>query len=173
MGHKNCFDFIDVCFFEWYLQHFGSFLCCFFCYISSDVIYFSCSRISTTNTEMLRQLPEGTLREKIEKLASSLSFPLKKLFVVDGSTRSSHSNVSIQSFTLAYFPFHSLLYPFSINYNFIWWGFFHLQFGNFLLITLSCFIKLTWYFSASGYIVVLLYQFLWLVLNINYYRKDE
>ncbi|XP_024044452.1 CAAX prenyl protease 1 homolog isoform X2 [Citrus clementina] len=37
-------------------------------------------------------LPEGELREKIEKLASSLKFPLKKLFVVDGSTRSSHSN---------------------------------------------------------------------------------
>ncbi|KAI5440504.1 hypothetical protein KIW84_010110, partial [Lathyrus oleraceus] len=35
-------------------------------------------------------LPDGPLREKIEKLASSLKFPLKKLFVVDGSTRSSH-----------------------------------------------------------------------------------
>lgn len=32
---------------------------------------------------------------KIENLASSLKFPLKKLFVVDGSTRSSHSNVRI------------------------------------------------------------------------------
>ncbi|PQM37035.1 CAAX prenyl protease 1 homolog [Prunus yedoensis var. nudiflora] len=41
-------------------------------------------------------LPEGELRLKIEKLASSLKFPLKKLFVVDGSTRSSHSNVRIQ-----------------------------------------------------------------------------
>ncbi|XP_042496367.1 CAAX prenyl protease 1 homolog isoform X2 [Macadamia integrifolia] len=37
-------------------------------------------------------LPDGELREKIENLASSLKFPLKKLFVVDGSTRSSHSN---------------------------------------------------------------------------------
>ena len=34
------------------------------------------------------------MREKIEALAASLKFPLKKLFVVDGSTRSSHSNVS-------------------------------------------------------------------------------
>uniref|UniRef100_A0A2P2M8T2 CAAX prenyl protease n=1 Tax=Rhizophora mucronata TaxID=61149 RepID=A0A2P2M8T2_RHIMU len=41
-------------------------------------------------------LPEGGLRTKIENLASSLKFPLKKLFVVDGSTRSSHSNVRIQ-----------------------------------------------------------------------------
>ncbi|KAK4339309.1 hypothetical protein RND71_040771 [Anisodus tanguticus] len=32
-------------------------------------------------------LPQGELRLKIENLASSLKFPLKKLFVVDGSTR--------------------------------------------------------------------------------------
>ncbi|KAG9455291.1 hypothetical protein H6P81_008195 [Aristolochia fimbriata] len=43
-------------------------------------------------------LPEGALREKIEKLASSLKFPLKKLFVVDGSTRSSHSNAYMYGF---------------------------------------------------------------------------
>ncbi|KAG6748144.1 hypothetical protein POTOM_048045 [Populus tomentosa] len=43
-------------------------------------------------------LPEGELREKIEKLASSLKFPLKKLFVVDGSTRSSHSNAYMYGF---------------------------------------------------------------------------
>ncbi|KAG7028608.1 CAAX prenyl protease 1-like protein [Cucurbita argyrosperma subsp. argyrosperma] len=43
-------------------------------------------------------LPAGDLREKIEKLASSLKFPLKKLFVVDGSTRSSHSNAYMYGF---------------------------------------------------------------------------
>ncbi|XP_077233239.1 CAAX prenyl protease 1 homolog [Tasmannia lanceolata] len=43
-------------------------------------------------------LSEGGLREKIEKLASSLKFPLKKLFVVDGSTRSSHSNAYMYGF---------------------------------------------------------------------------
>lgn len=43
-------------------------------------------------------LPEGQLREKIEKLAASLKFPLKKLFVVDGSTRSSHSNAYMYGF---------------------------------------------------------------------------
>lgn len=37
-------------------------------------------------------LPEGSLRKKIEALAIRLKFPLKKLFVVDGSKRSSHSN---------------------------------------------------------------------------------
>ncbi|XP_050387643.1 CAAX prenyl protease 1 homolog [Argentina anserina] len=43
-------------------------------------------------------LPDGQLREKIETLASSLKFPLKKLFVVDGSTRSSHSNAYMYGF---------------------------------------------------------------------------
>ncbi|CAN6232318.1 unnamed protein product [Urochloa humidicola] len=43
-------------------------------------------------------LPEGVLREKIEMLAASLKFPLKKLFVVDGSTRSSHSNAYMYGF---------------------------------------------------------------------------
>ncbi|CAH2069234.1 unnamed protein product [Thlaspi arvense] len=43
-------------------------------------------------------LPDGDLRGKIEKLASSLKFPLKKLFVVDGSTRSSHSNAYMYGF---------------------------------------------------------------------------
>ena len=31
-------------------------------------------------------------RESIEALAGSLKFPLKKLFVIDGSKRSAHSN---------------------------------------------------------------------------------
>ncbi|CAL0308434.1 unnamed protein product [Lupinus luteus] len=43
-------------------------------------------------------LPDGQLREKIEKLAASLKFPLKKLFVIDGSTRSSHSNAYMYGF---------------------------------------------------------------------------
>ncbi|THU73215.1 hypothetical protein C4D60_Mb04t20460 [Musa balbisiana] len=43
-------------------------------------------------------LPDGELRKKIEKLAASLKFPLKKLFVVDGSTRSSHSNAYMYGF---------------------------------------------------------------------------
>mmetsp|Transcript_13881 Transcript_13881/g.35429 ORF Transcript_13881/g.35429 Transcript_13881/m.35429 type:complete len:424 (+) Transcript_13881:3-1274(+) len=37
-------------------------------------------------------LEEGELRSKIYALAEKLNFPLTKLFVVDGSTRSSHSN---------------------------------------------------------------------------------
>ncbi|XP_057979826.1 CAAX prenyl protease 1 homolog [Malania oleifera] len=43
-------------------------------------------------------LPDGELKRNIEALASSLQFPLKKLFVVDGSTRSSHSNAYMYGF---------------------------------------------------------------------------
>lgn len=37
-------------------------------------------------------LEEGELRSAIEALAASLKFPLGRIYVVDGSTRSSHSN---------------------------------------------------------------------------------
>ncbi|XP_016675308.1 CAAX prenyl protease 1 homolog [Gossypium hirsutum] len=43
-------------------------------------------------------LPEGELKLKIEKLAFSLKFSLKKLFVVNGSTRSSYSNAYMYCF---------------------------------------------------------------------------
>lgn len=43
-------------------------------------------------------LPEGELRTKIENLAASIDFPLKKLFVVEGSKRSSHSNAYFYGF---------------------------------------------------------------------------
>ncbi|KAH9271840.1 hypothetical protein BASA83_005942 [Batrachochytrium salamandrivorans] len=37
-------------------------------------------------------LPDGELKVKIDALAKSVEFPLTKVFVVDGSKRSSHSN---------------------------------------------------------------------------------
>ncbi|XP_040568591.1 CAAX prenyl protease 1 homolog [Lepeophtheirus salmonis] len=43
-------------------------------------------------------LPDGELRTKIEELASSVQFPLYKLFVVEGSKRSSHSNAYFYGF---------------------------------------------------------------------------
>lgn len=43
-------------------------------------------------------LEDGELKTKIEALASSLAFPLKKLFVVDGSRRSAHSNAYMYGF---------------------------------------------------------------------------
>ena len=43
-------------------------------------------------------LPEGQLRSQIEELAASIQFPLYKLFVVEGSKRSSHSNAYFYGF---------------------------------------------------------------------------
>ncbi|CAM6001606.1 unnamed protein product [Sphagnum balticum] len=43
-------------------------------------------------------LPEGELKTMIEALASRLEFPLKKLYVVEGSKRSSHSNAYMYGF---------------------------------------------------------------------------
>ena len=43
-------------------------------------------------------LPDGSLKSAIEELASSLQYPLKKIFVVDGSKRSSHSNAYMYGF---------------------------------------------------------------------------
>ncbi|GBN85530.1 CAAX prenyl protease 1 [Araneus ventricosus] len=43
-------------------------------------------------------LPEGTLRARIEELAQSINFPLKKLYVVEGSKRSAHSNAYFYGF---------------------------------------------------------------------------
>lgn len=43
-------------------------------------------------------LPEGELRTQIEELAASIEFPLYKLFVVEGSKRSSHSNAYFYGF---------------------------------------------------------------------------
>lgn len=37
-------------------------------------------------------LPEGKLRDRIEELAKTVNFPLKNIFVVENSKRSSHSN---------------------------------------------------------------------------------
>ena len=43
-------------------------------------------------------LVEGELRTNIEKLAKSLDFPLYKLYVVEGSKRSAHSNAYMYGF---------------------------------------------------------------------------
>lgn len=43
-------------------------------------------------------LPEGELKNDIESMAKSISFPLTKLYVVEGSKRSSHSNAYLYGF---------------------------------------------------------------------------
>ncbi|KAI9320493.1 peptidase family M48-domain-containing protein [Dichotomocladium elegans] len=46
----------------------------------------------------LTPLEEGELRTRIEELAGRIQFPLKKLYVIDGSKRSSHSNAYFYGF---------------------------------------------------------------------------
>lgn len=41
---------------------------------------------------------QGSLRTEIEELASSLKFPLTKLYQMDGSKRSAHSNAYMYGF---------------------------------------------------------------------------
>ncbi|XP_041439964.1 CAAX prenyl protease 1 homolog isoform X1 [Xenopus laevis] len=43
-------------------------------------------------------LPEGDLKEAIENMAKSIDFPLTKVYVVEGSKRSSHSNAYFYGF---------------------------------------------------------------------------
>lgn len=43
-------------------------------------------------------LPEGELKSCIEALAASVDFPLYKLYIVEGSKRSSHSNAYMYGF---------------------------------------------------------------------------
>ena len=43
-------------------------------------------------------LPEGVLRTAIEQLAAKISFPLTKIYIVEGSKRSSHSNAYFYGF---------------------------------------------------------------------------
>lgn len=44
------------------------------------------------------KLPEGSLKDQIYEMAGKLEFPLTKLFVMDGSKRSSHSNAFMFGF---------------------------------------------------------------------------
>ncbi|VDP20759.1 unnamed protein product [Soboliphyme baturini] len=43
-------------------------------------------------------LADGELKSKIERLADSVQYPLKKIFIVEGSKRSSHSNAYLFGF---------------------------------------------------------------------------
>ncbi|KRZ74693.1 CAAX prenyl protease 1 -like protein, partial [Trichinella papuae] len=43
-------------------------------------------------------LPDGELRTRLEQLAGNVEYPLKKIFVVDGSKRSGHSNAYLYGF---------------------------------------------------------------------------
>jgi len=48
--------------------------------------------------DKVEPLPEGEVREAIEKLADGLDYPLKGLYQIDGSKRSAHSNAYLYGF---------------------------------------------------------------------------
>lgn len=64
----------------------------FFTLIVSVLISFIYSDYIAPLLDKFTPLPDGNLKTKIEELAASINFPLKKLLVVEGSKRSSHSN---------------------------------------------------------------------------------
>ncbi|XP_077540975.1 CAAX prenyl protease 1 homolog isoform X1 [Haemaphysalis longicornis] len=64
----------------------------FFTLVVSVLMSFIYSDFIAPLLDKFTPLPEGQLKTRIEELAASINFPLKKLFVVEGSKRSSHSN---------------------------------------------------------------------------------
>lgn len=69
--------------FFYYLWLFGVVISCVLIFFEREI-----SGLFDTFTAM----PKGELRDKIEKLASQVNFPLQNIFIVDGSKRSAHSN---------------------------------------------------------------------------------
>ncbi|CAO3571417.1 unnamed protein product [Mortierella alpina] len=76
----------------------------FFFYIWLFLVAFQLILVSIYPTyiqplfNQFQSLPEGELRTMIEALASRIHFPLTKLFVIDGSKRSGHSNAYFYGF---------------------------------------------------------------------------
>lgn len=62
-----------------------------FCFVVICILTFFHGEIAAL-FDKFTPLPPGNLRSQIEKLSSSLKFPLKNIFVVEGSKRSAHSN---------------------------------------------------------------------------------
>ncbi|KAF8778713.1 CAAX prenyl protease 1 homolog [Argiope bruennichi] len=69
-----------------------------FCVILSLVLMTVYADFIAPLFDKFTPLPEGPLRTRIEELAKSISFPLKKLYVVEGSKRSAHSNAYFYGF---------------------------------------------------------------------------
>ncbi|KAL8582512.1 hypothetical protein ACOMHN_065491 [Nucella lapillus] len=72
--------------------------CWFFTFVVSLLIITVYADYIAPLFDKFAPLPEGELRTQIEKLAASIKFPLTKLFVVEGSKRSSHSNAYFYGF---------------------------------------------------------------------------
>jgi STE24 endopeptidase len=62
------------------------------------MLFFFSPPLIHTRFNKYEPLPEGELKDAIFALAKKLNFPLTKLFTVDGSKRSSHSNAYLYGF---------------------------------------------------------------------------
>lgn len=70
----------------------------FFCFIITLLLMTVYADYIAPLFDKFTPLPEGELKERIEKLSASIDFPLKKLYIVEGSKRSSHSNAYFYGF---------------------------------------------------------------------------
>ncbi|VDK39281.1 unnamed protein product [Taenia asiatica] len=69
-----------------------------FTFVVSFIIMFIYPEFIAPIFDRYEHFPDCELRKKIEELAASIEFPLKKLYVVEGSKRSSHSNAYFYGF---------------------------------------------------------------------------
>ncbi|VDM33789.1 unnamed protein product [Hydatigera taeniaeformis] len=69
-----------------------------FTFVVSFIIMFVYPEFIAPIFDHYECFPDCELRKKIEELAVSIEFPLKKLYVVEGSKRSSHSNAYFYGF---------------------------------------------------------------------------
>ncbi|KAI8888519.1 hypothetical protein K501DRAFT_210173 [Backusella circina FSU 941] len=76
----------------------------FYFYVWLIVIFFQLFIITVYPTfiqplfNKLTPMEDGELRTRIEELAARINFPLKKLYIIDGSKRSGHSNAYFYGF---------------------------------------------------------------------------
>ncbi|DAZ97407.1 TPA: hypothetical protein N0F65_011291, partial [Lagenidium giganteum] len=89
IGYPVCAVLIYVI--RWGGEHFYFYVWCFL-FVFSIIMMTIYPVLIMPLFNTFTPLEQGELRTRIEALASSLNFPLTKLFVVDGSKRSSHSN---------------------------------------------------------------------------------
>ncbi|KAL7065492.1 hypothetical protein AAHC03_04646 [Spirometra sp. Aus1] len=85
----------------WIIKLGGDYFCLYayvFSLCVSLVLMFIYPEFIAPLFDRYERFPDCPLRTKIEELAASISFPLKKLLVVEGSKRSSHSNAYFYGF---------------------------------------------------------------------------
>lgn len=63
-----------------------------FCVVLQVVLMYAVPTLIMPLFNEFKKLDDGELKERTEALAKKLDFPLSDLFVIDGSTRSAHSN---------------------------------------------------------------------------------